>query len=387
MTEAPVDYSQCQIEAARREARDAVVPMLKERFPGIADDLSVALTGPASFGASDEFSDFDGTVFILDDSPTELREAISRALATLDTERWADVQDPETHFCLMPYSQWGIPLSKEHEGEQVYQEIAPESAWHFGRYVSLYDPGRHLERVQEIAKAYPESMTAAKSQERLRSCIEALRGWESAEGPLSRWQQMATTLCELMRWDLLNGGELYPHEKWLWWWYSREQCRLARDIERCANSAVEGGLESPPVQWLRDVLGATGATESAGEREDVAGEPELLQVWMDLCWQDNCLYHDIMRGAPVSAFIRVGRCLQGIRRICTSLNEGAPQSLDDLGSLGRHLCHVGRELMYLPRIADYRKWRYQIIYAIEALRDTILDRNLLPLDKALKPFC
>ncbi len=33
--------------------------MLRRRFPGIVDDLAVALTGSASFGAADEFSDFD----------------------------------------------------------------------------------------------------------------------------------------------------------------------------------------------------------------------------------------------------------------------------------------------------------------------------------------
>ena len=72
------DYNHLQITAVQRETEKTVLPMLRERFPKIVEDLSVALTGSSSFGACDRFSDCDATLFILEDDNSSWNEPISR---------------------------------------------------------------------------------------------------------------------------------------------------------------------------------------------------------------------------------------------------------------------------------------------------------------------
>jgi len=58
-----MDYNPLQIEAAGKQAKQTVLPMLRRDFPAMLKRLSIALTGSGCFGAADAFSDFDGTVF------------------------------------------------------------------------------------------------------------------------------------------------------------------------------------------------------------------------------------------------------------------------------------------------------------------------------------
>ena len=148
------DYNNIQIIVAAREVEQQIVPLLKQQFPELLERAAVAVTGSASFGAADEFSDFDATVFLPDDDYPQWGEQLSQSLAELPSSHWAEVQDPDVHFCAMSYGKpWGMPLPSGAPERVDYKQICPETAWHFSRYVTLYDEGGHLERAKSIAWA------------------------------------------------------------------------------------------------------------------------------------------------------------------------------------------------------------------------------------------
>ncbi len=386
-----MDYNRLQREAAEREVGETVLPMLRRDFPDMLARVSIALTGSGCFGAADAFSDFDGTVFLLDDDFAEWGEGISRALAGLPAGRWAEVQDPRTEFSALSYGRMGLPLSSKSTGTPTYDAVSPHSAWHFRRYLLLYDGGGHLQKARSIASEYPREVARLRSRHHLACAAVALGDWDSAQGPLSRWSITSGILCDVMRGALLNMGELYPHEKWLWWWFSRQQYAAIEPLQYGARAVAREGPEaSEPLKTIRHLLehrdNAATATDRPGQGQ--AWSPQA--VWRDLWWQDNCLYHDIMRDDPVSAFIRTGRCLERIVSLCSAFlgdsAKKAPVPLEDLKRCSPPVESIGRHLECLSTVAEHSKWRYQVGYVIEILRDALTEKGLISRQAALKPW-
>lgn len=384
-----LDYGELQRTAARTATDRFVLPMLQKEFPEILERVSMALTGSASFGAADKWSDFDGTVFLLDEDANCWREPLDGALSQLRLGHWADVQDPEVHFNALTYAQWGLRLSLEAPDERPPDQIAPETAWHFQRYVPLFDSGGHLARVQSIAGDYPVELMQRESARCFHSASEALAALKSEGGPLTRWEHTAEALCDLMRGKLLVARTLYPHEKWLWWWFSQQRGSDLPSVRDTIQAAV---MQDSGVS-LSDLC--VGLLQGNGQRHPSADGPiqaseELFAeaFWRDLCWQDNCLYHDIMRDSQVAAFIRVGRCLGRVRQLCNCLQESTTGTctLDHLEELGHPARAVGHNLKYLPEMRDMSNWRHQVGYVIELLRNALIETNAISVELALKPF-
>jgi len=295
------------------------------------------------------------------------------------------------HFSALSYGQMGIPLSRYTGVPTQYDAISPESAWHFQRYVSLYDEGGYLQNAQSMASAYPTEVARAKSTEHLGHAASALREWESAPGPLSRWSIMPHVLCDVMRGVLLELGELYPQEKWLWWWFSQRELPAVAAVQHSALAIAQEGPEAAgPVGAICALLEKAHGVAVDSERAENGQGQSVPGLWRDLWWQDNCLYHDIMRNDRVSAFVRTGRCLERIRSLCLILLEDsakeAPVPLEGLKRFPPPLDSIGRHLECLSAITDYAKWRYQIGYVMEILRDALIEKGVLSTRVALKPW-
>ena len=384
------DYNNIQIIVAAREVEQQIGLLLKQQFPELLERAAVAVTGSASFGAADEFSDFDATVFLPDDDYPQWGEQLSQSLAELPSSHWAEVQDPDVHFCAMSYGKpWGMPLPSGAPERVDYKQICPETAWHFSRYVTLYDEGGHLERAKSIASGYPPDRINALATSYLGSAALALREWDEAPGPLSRWTVMADVLCDLMRHELLSIGELFPHEKWLWWWFARHDHPVLEDLTGAFDAVGETApADVIPTAAMRFRLEVRDLPPSR-DGGDTQRLPATQALWRDLWWQDNCLYHDIMRGHRVAAFIRVARCLHRVHHFCTLLLEAAGEgerALDDLKSCPSPIDSISRHLDVLAGLAAYTTWRYQIGYVIDMLRDKLVGAGVISRQTATQPW-
>lgn len=379
-----MNYSHLQIREARRLARETVVPALRARCKPVAGRIAVAVTGSASFSAADRFSDFDGTIFLREEDAREWLDPVARVLGELDLPDWAGVQDATSEFTALTYKQMGVPVPNREATSAPPEEISAEAAWHVQRYVSICDENGSLEEAKTVAaslSARELQKLEATARARVRTALGQLAG---AEGTLCRQVLLADVLCWCMRHCLLNVGELFPQEKWLWWWFCRQESAELADHADMIREVVASGLGQPGMEGRFSALLDGDSPGRPPERPRPA-PCQVASLWRDLWWQDNCLYHDIMRRNRVGAFIRVGRALERIQRLCEILND-SPVDLDRGTGPGTATRVVLSQLVELRPRSSYVTWRYQIGYAIEALRDVLLERGLIGTPVALKPY-
>ncbi len=74
-----------------------------------------------------------------------------------------EVQDPEARFGILYFRQIGIPIARQAVKQVASRYISLVAAWHFQRYIALYDPSGFLKRAKHIAGTYPTQAAVFKS--------------------------------------------------------------------------------------------------------------------------------------------------------------------------------------------------------------------------------
>ncbi|MEW6686193.1 MAG: hypothetical protein AB1393_08310 [Candidatus Edwardsbacteria bacterium] len=148
-----LEMSEKQIRACKEYFFELILPMVLKKFLAYEKNLMVAVTGTASFGAADEFSDCDASIFLSKKDHNKIGNLMQDEIGKLPMRPWAEVQDPGIHFTVLNFGQMGLGKLFAFRSDKAWSQTSPVALWHLSKYKVLYDPKGKLSRFQSIAKA------------------------------------------------------------------------------------------------------------------------------------------------------------------------------------------------------------------------------------------
>ena len=221
-----------------------VLPMLRRKFPVCVDWATALISGSLSFGKADEYSDFDGRLYL----PGELYHRFGTSLSQ------------EMEACSRPNQPWSYAVLNQDEptplcrlwrnrsDRRAWLEIDEGHLYYVSHWILVYDPKDIAQSFQRETRYYPEDVYPLRlrdTQVNLSQWRMALARAVSRRDHVTAHIAMGAFLAAAMRLGFLFKRQYGPWAKWMY-----EAFLDLPDLGKELGSQILRAVQIPDVEQL-----------------------------------------------------------------------------------------------------------------------------------------